>query len=277
MSFFNQKEEVLNLQLTKHGRKNLGLGFFNPVFCSFFDDSIIYDNSYAGNLHEDTNFIQDRILYHSLTLKSLNNLEDTLTSPLGNSDIMSDYAPAWDLKLLRGNIEFLSASSSYYKKFFEFADITYNISIEKENSPLVQNLEALNFSLNEEKVLLVEEDYILIELEEKNVKGGTKNFELELVTFDQLLGGKEAGLERRLKFLQKQNNIVDDIIYDESELPTNFINSDISSEDVAFYFDLLVDNEIDINIIKPIEKTIESQVKGTYTSNFGDSVKEEDC
>ena len=101
-----------------------------------------------------------------------------------------------------------------------------------------------------------------------DVKGGTKNFEFELITFDQMFGGKEAGLERKLKFLEKQNNIIDDVIYDESELPTKFTNVDISPEDVAFYFDLLVDNEIDVNIIKPVEKTIESQVKGTYTSNF---------
>ena len=226
MSLFNQKEEVISLQLTKHGRKNLGLGIFNPVYCSFFDDSIIYDNAYAGDLDEKVNFIQDRILYRSLTVKSLNNIEDTLTSPLGSSDVMNDYAPSWNLKLLKGAMQY-NQSSSYYKKYFDFTDITYNVSVEKEDSPYVQNLEALNFPFKDDMVLLVEEDYILLELEEKNVKGGTKNFEFELITFDQMFGGKEAGLERKLKFLEKQNNIIDDVIYDESELPTKFTNVDI--------------------------------------------------
>ena len=48
MSFFDRKEEVLEIQLTPHGRYLLSLGEFQPVYYSFFDDDIVYDSNYIG-------------------------------------------------------------------------------------------------------------------------------------------------------------------------------------------------------------------------------------
>jgi len=58
--FFNKKEEVIDLQLTRHGRYLLSIGKFKPVSYSFFDDDIIYDSEYAG-LTEIQNKIAERI------------------------------------------------------------------------------------------------------------------------------------------------------------------------------------------------------------------------
>ena len=46
--FFNRKEEVLDLKLTKHGERLLREGKLEPVFYAFFDDDIIYDVRYAS-------------------------------------------------------------------------------------------------------------------------------------------------------------------------------------------------------------------------------------
>jgi len=46
--FFNRKEEVIDLQLTRHGRYLLSIGKFKPASYSFFDDDILYDSEYAG-------------------------------------------------------------------------------------------------------------------------------------------------------------------------------------------------------------------------------------
>ena len=46
--FFDKKEEVLDIQLTQHGKYLLSRGEFDPKFYAFFDDDIIYDTEYAG-------------------------------------------------------------------------------------------------------------------------------------------------------------------------------------------------------------------------------------
>lgn len=43
MEFFNEKEEVIDLQLTQFGRHLLSKGRFKPAFYSFFDDDILYN------------------------------------------------------------------------------------------------------------------------------------------------------------------------------------------------------------------------------------------
>ena len=48
MSFFNKKEEVMDIQLTRFGRKLLSAGLFRPVYYQFFDDDILYDSDRAG-------------------------------------------------------------------------------------------------------------------------------------------------------------------------------------------------------------------------------------
>jgi len=47
-TFFNRKEEVIDLQLTRHGRYLLSIGKFKPEFYEFYDDDVVYDSEYAG-------------------------------------------------------------------------------------------------------------------------------------------------------------------------------------------------------------------------------------
>jgi len=274
-NFLNQKEEVLKVELTKHGRKLLGMGLLQPEYCSFFDDSVIYDNSYGGFASESNNNIKNRLLNESFTITSLNNLEDILLEPLGDSDIFTDYAPSWNLKVLNGAITLLNSSSSYHKKYFNFKDIQVYKSLEdKSNS--INGLNNLSFETEEGMFINIETDYILIDLEEQNIMSDVNSFEIELVAFDSLKGGKGAGLERKLLFTQKINNIIDDIIYDETELPSKFAESAITINDVTYYFDVLVDDEIDQQLIKAKETTAQEQVRGTYESNFTGPAKD-DC
>lgn len=60
MSFFNKKEEVLDLQLTQFGKLLLSKGKFKPSYYQFFDDNVIYDSNYAGFL-ESQNSAATRI------------------------------------------------------------------------------------------------------------------------------------------------------------------------------------------------------------------------
>ena len=48
MSFFDKKQEVVDIQLTRFGKNSLARGVFKPVYYQFFDDDIIYSIDRAG-------------------------------------------------------------------------------------------------------------------------------------------------------------------------------------------------------------------------------------
>lgn len=48
MEFFDSKEDVIDLQLTQHGKYLLSRGMWQPKYYSFYDDDIIYDSQYGG-------------------------------------------------------------------------------------------------------------------------------------------------------------------------------------------------------------------------------------
>jgi hypothetical protein len=45
--FINKKEQVYDLKLTSYGHHLLSIGEFDPTYYAFFDDNVIYDNSYT--------------------------------------------------------------------------------------------------------------------------------------------------------------------------------------------------------------------------------------
>ena len=61
MTFFNQKEEVFDVQLTDEGKRQLSLGKFKPIYYAFYDDEVLYDPRYAG-AGEPQNEAETRIL-----------------------------------------------------------------------------------------------------------------------------------------------------------------------------------------------------------------------
>ena len=135
MSFFDDKQEVIKLELTTYGRYLISKGKLKPVYYAFFDDDIIYDGLYA-DISESQNSIQMRIQDETVVLKpqttfsgvensigknknlTIDEIEElkaeeeqlssdknfALSLPLGNSSNTSEYAPSWKLNLLKGTI-----------------------------------------------------------------------------------------------------------------------------------------------------------------------------
>lgn len=249
MSFIlNKKEEVIKVEMTKHGRKMLGLGYFKPSYFSFFDDSVIYDNSYTGFSNENTNDISDRILYKSLTFSSLNNLTDQAQNIMGRSDPFSDNAPAWSIKALNGKIFYNKEQSTYYKKYFSFDDINCNISFKDKTQP--------------SKDINIETDYILLDLQEFNVEEDVSNFEIELLYYNSLMSGSNGAIEKKLLFLSPKNNVIDDILYDEVELPSKYFDINFNEEHASYFYDILVDEEIDTDYIANAGSGIYETIRG---------------
>ena len=48
MTFFNSKEETIDIELTQHGKHLLSKGKWKPVYYEFYDDDVIYDSQYGG-------------------------------------------------------------------------------------------------------------------------------------------------------------------------------------------------------------------------------------
>ena len=120
MRFFDTKEEVIDIQLTKHGKELLSQGKLKPVYYAFFDHDVAYDLSYA-NREEIQNNTEGRIKNETPRLKAQCNFvspESTAISgdhrkkltelyygaPMGQSALDSEYAPAWSVDYLYGEL-----------------------------------------------------------------------------------------------------------------------------------------------------------------------------
>ena len=142
MTFFNKKEEVLQIELTQYGKYLLSLGRWKPVYYAFYDDNILYDGECAG-LTEAQNDIEPRIQENTPQLKpqhtflgretdflksyyklnsdlmpkhaSLSELDRmkmaspttraySLQNPLGTADNLSQVAPRWKVSFLEGKV-----------------------------------------------------------------------------------------------------------------------------------------------------------------------------
>jgi hypothetical protein len=126
-TFFNKKEEVIDIELTPYGRHKFSLGEFYPQYYSFYDYDILYEGSYGG-ITETQNNIVTRIKSGTPYIKTLSNFTssnaqvrsiDTATSqfevirdntvnfykPLGKNSPWSDKKPAWFLNTVANSVQ----------------------------------------------------------------------------------------------------------------------------------------------------------------------------
>ena len=129
MTFFNPKEEVLDIKLTQYGRHLLSKGTMKPVYYAFFDEGVVYDAGNAG-FSEDKDAAEKRIqdetpfnkTQHCFTgrdeflFDGVNDTEDrkelgiyermfTLTDALGTSELGSTKMPYFSLNFLDGKLK----------------------------------------------------------------------------------------------------------------------------------------------------------------------------
>ena len=152
MSFFNKKEDVLEVELSPHGRYLLSIGKLKPAFYAFMDDDVLYDTIAAtGSLAESNHEVKNRILAETPSLKpqrtfvnSDSRLISGETNPtndithmnhytLGTSNGIEEFTPAWEVSMIRNEISssvsYLSSSYGYHNIPQVNVDIEYTISI----------------------------------------------------------------------------------------------------------------------------------------------------
>ena len=87
MRFLDQKEEVLDIQLTQFGKYKLSVGEFNPTYYAFFDGDILYDPDCA-ELSGSQNSIEPRIQEETPRLQAQHVFEGRETTVLRGNEIM---------------------------------------------------------------------------------------------------------------------------------------------------------------------------------------------
>tara|TARA_R110002110_G_scaffold126866_2_gene305521 strand:- start:4917 stop:5882 length:966 start_codon:yes stop_codon:yes gene_type:complete len=271
VTFFNKKEDVISIELTPYGRSLMSKGTLMPTYYAFFDDDILYDAE-AGGFTEEQNVIQTRILTETPRLKPQRDLMSPeeqifvyerdeknthphtttklnyLTEPLGTSDQTSIYGPGWKSTFIQGDITgsvstTLTGSSVYLRQIPQVnttIEFTMQIKNNKNNPPVrgqkVSPRAPVSTVFSDGTYIDIIEKQILCHLTEQDsfiLKGG---LEIEAYLYDDI----ESGRLRPLKFLPRDLQIRDGILYEEKEGP----NITIGPTYVEHYINFNTDGEI---------------------------------
>lgn len=279
MSFFNRKEEVLDLELTQYGKKLLSNGKFEPDCYAFFDDDIVYDTRYMiSNVKEEQNAAEERIrttprihtqynfrgiesnINSPTSVQNLDDSEHYMKLPIGRCNIGSETAPAWNIKYLKNEI----LSASYVmsgtdmgsgQKFTDLPipQLSSSIRIKSYVEPTdnQHNYQDIYFKQNfksENTTIKIKDDFLLIQIEEENVPFENENFSIEVYEIvDTDFKGNE--ILEPLKFFEDPNRPKK--YEDLYEAPTSINKADyaFNQKYVDYYFDVRVDTEIDQNLL----------------------------
>lgn len=281
MEFFDRKQEVLDIQLTPLGKRLMQMGRFKPEFYAFYDSDIMYDGQYAG-VTETQNNIEERIkqvprikqqTYLYSAEQKINKNTSANDLPIFQENLFeSMFLPGTQQKInpesiekkqrelegfgILGNMSYTTNESPYWMVNFFEAGITGSLSVStgsnNQNIPKIECDVQYKFILGEadrgegqgtESTVVISdfepeaheqgetivsedgtyltliEDSLFIKVEERNTHFLNENFDIEIYKI------QADGTEEKLYF----ENLED------SE----------NENHVEYYFDVLVDSEID--------------------------------
>ncbi len=281
MTFFDKKEEVINIELTPYGKYLLGKGKFKPHSYQFFDDDILYDSLYAG-FSETQGATQIRIketprthLQYSFSSaetqmkknvemfrsgKEKNRFSDkflptaekhySLCAPIGTSDLSTDKMPSWNVNFLKGNIvsnqRFVTGShQTTTTPRIAVAPITFETYPVKNIQEFGGDINSITNKFEDGSSIQIDDDFVIIDIKEENTPFSNENYNIEVFLID-----KDLNDDRRNKvvlvplfFEKKKKQVVNNILLDTDE--NSFISSvELSPSFVEHYFNLYVDREI---------------------------------
>lgn len=294
MEFFDRKEEVIDFQLTPHGRHKLSKGEFVPMYYSFFDEDVIYDVAHSG-ISETQNDSQVRIL-DAITPKPFVSFSNRQSGSLDIANFDEYYAlnselgtaqptqnvPSWEVRFLSGEI---SASQSFLTGVLgdvpipqiHMKDLVVNTTVVFPNlSGSAPNTPEFHGALYDDECRTEEQEFeflgggefsveiqnMLFEIYENNVRIDKKNFDVELFEV-------ENNTLKRLNFFKTTKRIENDILLDEDEIEEVAIEN-IENSDVEYFFDIFVDKEID-------KKEVCERISGKDREQYGSILEDFGC
>lgn len=288
MSFFDKKEDVLEIVLTPHGRSLLSKGKLMPAYYAFLDDDVIYDVASVGDTEANYQ-VKERILENTLSLKPQTNHSDLMVKftenkpdltndvvkknvyTLGTSDVLEEYAPAWNVQLRKGEITSASRTIEVEDKPLNIPQINVEIeyALSVANTNTIKQRRGINQSAERPMSIIyadgtylkVDEEQILAQILEENGFKHSDKLEIEVFKFDDAEEEKLIPL----KFIKRNKEFQNDLYTPDEEITSSNID-DITPETVEYYFDVRVDKEIP----KEIEEGIVADVYSTRVTDIED-------
>ena len=240
MTYFNKKEEVLDIELTQYGKHLLSIGKFNPTYYRFFDDDVLYD-ARCADITEIQNEIDPRITdgtphrktqhnhlgletqlktnynqkqkpftiaeHEKITMPPVVEKEYVLNSPLGSSIMGETTAPRFNLGLMKGKVENFSKvlSSEYHDLPIPQVEINVTQKLEVRNlntDGIGQTDEELASPIFDDDTFVgVYPDYLLGIFTEDGVPFQKENFNIEVYEIIDVSGSSGTKLENELRQL----------------------------------------------------------------------------
>lgn len=270
MSFFDSKEEVINIELTQYGKRLLSEGRFMPVYYSFHDDDVLYDSTFGEIIKEKQNNIEERIFNETPLTKPVYvyseldknfkineqnvKIRKAVLNPLGRSSYNSSYYPAFQIFSEMGEMdpllfqeeepEYKTPDTERRGMLLKIPQIYMKIAIYqlllKEGC-----LPVFNFN---DKQIYAKDIYHFFKILEKNVDDDRENFDLEVYIEDEEnINGTSRMFWKKLLFREKIKNnltykIENNILYDSKEIPAESLSAIKNPEDyvenyVQIFFD----------------------------------------
>ena len=189
VKFFDQKEDVIDLQLTQYGKHLLSQGKMRPAYYAFFDQDILYDSKYGTGkeaqndaqkrIKTETPRLQTQYVFHGIEteIKQANQqildgkidlfnkkIQPTaekayaLGMPLGTMDINAIKEPSWKVTFYKAPIS--SSTDTYSGSARQLLHIPqlqteYNLTVGVEEgfpTPLNPNDSANALEFNEDRI-----------------------------------------------------------------------------------------------------------------------------
>ena len=316
MTFFDPKEDVIDVEITQFGKFLLSKGKWDPIYYAFFDDDIIYDSQYGG-VTEGQNDIQARITgsartrdqyvfsgieteisklmqvemnpgacseaaseMQKISIQATDDREYALSYPLGRSDTGNQNNPAWAITFFKGelssSIPYSTSSLGVVPRVQMFADdvkfytearnkltedpgfvCDEETDFEVEGT-LVQVGESSDSQVDPSDLVFankvyddgsyidIKEDYLLLEMLEKNTPFEEDNIDIEVFLYeDNIDTGREVLTP--LRFMKKKQAVVDGILLDDDDERNQ--QADPTPDCVEYFFNVRVDNEIPLEVL----------------------------
>ncbi len=303
MSFFNTKEEVINIELTSYGKLLLSKGILKPSYYSFHDEDILYNASFGGvtelpsvaeiRIQEETPHLKpfysfsspevnlQKTINQENFLETINNLAsykvDYFDNSIGDSTISNLYLPSWKIKNL--SVDFASIQSTFADNLrIPQFECYLTSSVYKTTQDLLQSnqeLESLvsfdnTIYTNDGFVYITETDSLVLKIEEENVDTDISKFDIEVYKVETDIDNVES--YTLMKFVKDfeyldTNNLLQNI-------NLNLSNTVYDDTYIENFLDITFDKNIDTRIVcKHILKTEQDQDQIYDTINLCQNIQ----
>lgn len=297
MEFFDDKEDVFDIQMTQFGKYLLSKGKFKPKFYSFSDDNVLYDISHmsasvASKRPSEASFnTHDRIKKETPRLKaqylfsgvetefnrtSETKLYDSLDAPENAIPSSVDQRKAFKFSIGDSDpsAEKTPAYSIYFAKAPMSSSAIADSVLEIKNIPQLHVVHDLETKIGhiedtDQHFFFDEEEYVFLDVKEINQLFQKENFDIEVYeyTTEQNSQGQEVERLRQLSFLPNEEG---SLKYATGDQIANAF-PELTRDYVEYYFNINVDEEIDDEILCDVHFQNKSE------DIFADSTLEFEC